>query len=442
MVTFDDISRVLTARRMQALNDPRKANARMGGLVVAPVSPGQVAGINADYAIASSGIGEPFRCLLEHYPDGESTLRVYNVPASGDAMLLAEVSHTGSDPLPVSLDLSSLRGVPPLPLELPTFALEKMLLAFYYPWYHTGDWSSAMLQDNPAQLYSSDDPVAIARHVDQAKSAGIHAFISSWWGPGSDTDENLAALLRVAQTRNFHVAINFETLRDGGGPLDEATLVSYLSYAISNYGDHPAFLRVDGKPVIVVWASLTVDLSTWQRVFERVEARAGPAIYIAEVGAGQSPDLGVLEVFDGWHMYNILSVIQRNDQLPMLAEAYATTGRGVHYYPLLMEAPTPKIWAATIQPGYDDHLIPGRQTPILPREDGSLYSGTFHAARESNPDWIFITTWNEWWEHTHIEPSERLGDQYLALTREFAQQWGITDPSQAFLPYTVRDTGL
>ncbi|MGB3905510.1 MAG: glycoside hydrolase family 99-like domain-containing protein [Anaerolineae bacterium] len=39
------------------------------------------------------------------------------------------------------------------------------------------------------------------------------------------------------------------------------------------------------------------------------------------------------------------------------------------------------------------------------------------AALHSDPDWIFITTWNEWWEHTYIEPSESYGDQYLEITR-------------------------
>jgi len=55
--------------------------------------------------------------------------------------------------------------------------------------------------------------------------------------------------------------------------------------------------------------------------------------------------------------------------------------------------------------------------------DGEFYRSTFEAALESDPDWIFITSWNEWWEHTYIEPSELYGDQYLRMTREFARQW-------------------
>ncbi len=45
------------------------------------------------------------------------------------------------------------------------------------------------------------------------------------------------------------------------------------------------------------------------------------------------------------------------------------------------------------------------------------------AALHSDPDWIFITTWNDWWEHTHSEPSEQFGDECLHITREFGHRW-------------------
>jgi hypothetical protein len=109
--------------------------------------------------------------------------------------------------------------------------------------------------------------------------------------------------------------------------------------------------------------------------------------------------------------------------LAFLLQTMAAAGRATRYYPLLADTPTPKIWAATVQPGYDDRLIPGRRGLFQDRQNGSVYRSTFEAALASDPDWIFITTWNEWWEHTYIEPSELCGDQYLKLTREFADRW-------------------
>jgi len=68
-------------------------------------------------------------------------------------------------------------------------------------------------------------------------------------------------------------------------------------------------------------------------------------------------------------------------------------------------------------------LIPGREGLVQDRLDGAYYRRTWEAALASDPDWILITTWNEWWETTHIEPSQAFGALYLELTREYAARW-------------------
>jgi hypothetical protein len=52
------------------------------------------------------------------------------------------------------------------------------------------------------------------------------------------------------------------------------------------------------------------------------------------------------------------------------------------------------------------------------REDGALYQATFDAALQSNPDWLLLSSFNEWVEGTYIEPSVQYGDKYLEMTRE------------------------
>jgi uncharacterized protein YceK len=50
---------------------------------------------------------------------------------------------------------------------------DKMLWAFYYPWYTTDSWDSEILMDSPLTLYSSDTRLDVARQIDEAKVAGI-----------------------------------------------------------------------------------------------------------------------------------------------------------------------------------------------------------------------------------------------------------------------------
>jgi hypothetical protein len=54
------------------------------------------------------------------------------------------------------------------------------------------------------------------------------------------------------------------------------------------------------------------------------------------------------------------------------------------------------------------------------RQDGSFYQAQWTAALESGADWALVMTWNEWWENTQIEPSQRYGETYLWHTRLWA----------------------
>jgi len=285
-----------------------------------------------------------------------------------------------------------------------------MVWAFYYPWYRMSDWSSSILMDHPLQAYDSAARRTIEQHIAQAQGAGIDGFISSWWGPYSDTDRNLKTVLDVAEEAGFYVCVYFETLAEEG-PLPEEEIFEWLEYLISTYRAHPAYMKVEGKPLVVVWVSGTVPLDSWQRIFTDLRAEGYDAVYLA-----MGYDSSSLEVFDGYHEYGIFG-------FPDLGATMAGAGRTARHYSLLDPLHSHKIWAATVQPGYDDRTIPGREGFYQERENGAFYRHTWEAALASDPDWIFITTWNEWWEHTHIEPSENFGELYLDITREYAGRW-------------------
>ena len=193
---------------------------------IAAAQSGAAVGIVVDYAFHKSADELNFR-LTKGDLNG-CQVKFYAVVGE-NSTLLTTINHynivpnsQGVNPYPFTL---TLRDFPDFQLntkEVHRLQIPKMVWAFYYPWYIMDHWNSNILIDRPETPYASNDPEAIARHIEQAQSAGIDGFISSWWGPNSpDTDPNLQILLDLALESDFAVTIYFETLT-GNGPLNES----------------------------------------------------------------------------------------------------------------------------------------------------------------------------------------------------------------------------
>ena len=295
------------------------------------------------------------------------------------------------------------------PLALLKSSVPKLVWAFYYPWYYKDQWTSEILRDNPLNgPHDSSDPDVIEMHIKQAQSAGIDGFIVSWWGVNDYTDQNLKVILDVADAYDFNIAIYFESLLDG--PRSEDDLARMLLSFCNTYYHDERYYHIHGEPVIFVWAVDSQPLSVWERVITHAEQRGYTPVYIANT---TQPEY--LGVFEGLHVYGTVGISD-------LAQCYERLSHVCRTYGYFYDE-TPYIWAATICPGYDDRNIPGRSGLYQPRENGIYYQETFEAAVQSSPDWILITSFNEWWEHTHIEPSVLYGYTYLTLTAQYSSQF-------------------
>lgn len=412
---------VLTARVMDLSGERRWYDVRADGVSIGQESTaareGRTIGITVDYALTPEGISRPLSLRLRNGSSNESRVR-FSIMAGQTAHVIKETlyatrgKHAENDELSLLVDLNGTAGALSCG-AMPPAVGEHLLWAFYYPWYTTKSWSNPRLKDQPLKPYDSGDPDIVAQHIDEALRAGIDGFISSWWGPDSDSDRNLSILLDLAETRSFRVSLYVETLIDDRHALSSDAILKWLSYAIATYRDHPAMMKIDGKPLIVVWQSDKVPLDTWRSIFTELQTQGLDAVYVAMGTGGRN-----LEVFDGVHDYGVFEStipdLTRNDKLNC---------RLAKYYPLLSNSETRKISISTVQPGYDERGISGRRGAFRDREDGAFYRGTFEAAIGSDPDWIFITSWNEWYEHTHIEESRFNGTRYLDLTGEYAKKW-------------------
>jgi hypothetical protein len=298
-------------------------------------------------------------------------------------------------------------------------APERLVLAFYYTWFDQNSWAPNKVPDVPVQPYVSADRGVMGRQIDQAKAAGIDAFVVSWYGPqtkNNQTETNLRALLDEAAARGFRVAVDVEV----GGPFfgSAGDVQGALAALLGTHAQHPAYLRSEGKPVVFFWRQQRYNVGVWKGIRDAVDPGRG-SLWIEE-GIDVSP----LSVFDGHHLYSVTWNPQTN--MAATARKFSQRTRAA-----AAKLGAPKVYVATVMPGYDDRKTGRGNAFAVGRENGAYYERSWQAAIGSAPDWIIITSFNEWPEGTYIEPSQAYGSKYLEMTGQWAAAFKNSAPSPA-----------
>jgi Glycosyl hydrolase family 99 len=333
---------------------------------------------------------------------------------------------------PINIQVANQNSTPtPKPTAAPTqgtynptiipgsYNPNRPVLAFYYTWYSPTTWCSCQMPDLPTILYNSNDASTIQRQVTWAASAGITGFISSWWGPGGQTDTNFAHMLAYSATLqastgyHFDSSIYFES--DSPGLNSTASMISALRYVTAHYVNNPNFFHWNGKPVLFFWDPLGGGrtLATWSYIRSQVDPN-NQMIWSAE-----GVSMSLLSVFDGIHLFSAGYWGIQHGDMTAVDQGFRneiTAYNSANH--------TQKIWAAGVFPGFNDTKVPGRTgTFIVDRNNGQTYQQSWAAATASSPDWITITSFNEWFEGSMIEPSVTYGTLYLSLTQQYARGW-------------------
>jgi hypothetical protein len=325
--------------------------------------------------------------------------------------------------------------VPPVARVAPAPAsaggLTKQVLAFYYGWYGnpqmSGSWTHWSEVDQTAKrignstdypelgAYDSHDPKLIEQHARKAKEIGITGFIVSWGRQGYFHDKGMPLILGAAERFGLGITIYFEDVRPRNAP-DPNTAIEDLLYVLERYGRHPAWLKVDGKPVVFVYGRAVgqLKLDGWQSVVTAIDQRyAGGALFVGDQISAEAA-----RVFAGIHTYNPTGRTARKSVEEIRAWAQATFPKWID------TAGHDRIACITLIAGYDDSRL-GRKEPrpITDRHKGETYRVMWEEAIAANPDWVLICSWNEWHEGSEIEPSAENGDRELRTTAEFAPRF-------------------
>jgi hypothetical protein len=342
----------------------------------------------------------------------------------------------------------------PLVLVLPLIApaaeperrpAERLLGAYYYPWYYPERWTREPVTNTPKLgWYSSDDRKVAADHIQWARQADLDFFLVSWLSPDGREGKNLKeATLPELEKARFRFALLYETpLALGlpaGKPMDLAAklpggtragdrFVEHFGYLAETYLKHPQYLRYGGKAVVTVYLVRDmVNAAPYLKAVRERTAKRGVALYlIADVVYWEAP--------------------ARYDWALLKEHFQAVTGYNMYYRPKFLEAVQAQLGASdraaraqglrlipNVMPGYDDTPLRGTERVTINRRRGQFYRDYWRVASEFvGPDqpFLLLTSFNEWHEGTELEPSTEYGDMYLRLTRELAASLRARDKKE------------
>ncbi len=306
----------------------------------------------------------------------------------------------------VALALLALTGMSLMAAPVPASAQSpKQVYAFYFPWWTNDSWGDGRLIDRPANQYDSRDGGAVGRQVGEAMGAGIDGFIVDWYGPQENnlTSQVFNMLLDIAGGAGFKAAAAV----DLNGPYANSPdqVLETMNYVVNDRANHPAYLRFNGKPVIYFWNQNKFSVADWKNIRNQVDPNHN-TIWVME-----GTSTGYLGVFDSLYLFNVAWAGNPGATARQWKNT-ALRGGGGYYTP-------------TVLPGWDESRMTGRSNPsaIVDRAGGAYLTKSWNGAVSANTTTILITSWNEYFENSYIEPSQSYGTQSLDVLRPLIAAW-------------------
>jgi hypothetical protein len=252
------------------------------------------------------------------------------------------------------------------PTTLPPTSANPIRATFYYPWFPEA-WDQSGI--NPfthyhpsGGFYNGASSSVVAGQIKAMQYGKISVGIASWWGQGSQTDAKMPTLLSTAAGTGFRWAIYYEP--EGSSDPSVAQIASDLRYINSRYASDPSLYKINGKPVVFVYAQPADGCGMTSRWSQ---ANASGADYIVlKVFPGYA---GCAGKPDAWHQYS-----------PAVADDHQA---GYSY------TISPGFWLTT-------------STVRLPRDLARWQQSVRNMVASREP-WQLVTTFNEWGEGTAVE---------------------------------------
>lgn len=301
--------------------------------------------------------------------------------------------------------------------------------AHYYGWYgnglgaaHWNDGSEYGAVREMPQLgyYASTSGDILEQHLLMAAEAGIDFLLFNLHvdanGPIRTEMESFSLLLERATYLDSPVRIALQLC------FYEATdtVITKLARALRGVAfRHPAYLRLRGTPLLsIFWTGQYDGDALFLRSLKEEFAATTLLASSLRLYPPHNERALTFDAFDGWSLFSPLelSAPENWESIWRAAYSHATAGKqGLRCF--------------TVSPGYDDTALTGparmgNPYRCIDRRDGETYRKMWQVAQDlpQPPDLLFISTFNELHENTHIEPTVSDKSFYLDLTRDLIQK--------------------
>ncbi len=282
--------------------------------------------------------------------------------------------------------------------------------------------------------YNSDDSTQVQKQVTDMLSRGISGAIVDWYGPDAAVENNTTLLLKAeAESRSgaFVFAVQedvgaLSTCANTSGCSVTQQLISDLTYVYDNYERSPAYMTVNGRPVVFFFGVDKYSI-TWSSV--RGSIPGNP--YFIFIGTSGMTHADA----DGFFAWVIVDTSNRADEnLGVLSTFYSG----------MQALPNDLTYGASYI-GFNESLAPWvtSNPRIMNQNCGQTWLDTFSTVAKAGYSAtnqlqaIQIVTWNDYEEGSEIETGISNCITLSPSINGSSLQWTVTGNENAVDHYTV-----
>lgn len=299
----------------------------------------------------------------------------------------------------------------------------------YYAWYEEGysssHWDDTV--DTPVKVvpsmgyYGSTKGETIKRHMQMLISSKIDYIIINLHIDADGVNHielmSIEHIASIIDQYNLNIKFSIQLVPSKNfSDLNKAyKTIKQVFFKRKNY------LKIDNKPILYwFWTSEFDGNSNFFNLEAITLARSECYNFAQSLRIFEEQDVEfslTKRFFDSFFFYSPLETASLENLNNVLSKACKLSEKY-------------KYFSYTISPGYDDSLInqpfrAGNSLRKVPRNKGKTYEIGFKflSKLKNKPNFITITTFNEYHEQTHIEPDNLNGDLYLNLTKELIKKY-------------------